>query len=94
MKKIIDPKHYAAVCSALMSSTAKTAIKIIDEKTIVKATFRKKQNNRNRREEMVVTVGEPEYRIAKFIKACKKAGEPLPVKKIQFRNWPVKKVKK
>ena len=93
MKKQIDPKVFAAVCGALAASGAKTAIKIIDEKTIVKATYRLKPGARNSREEMVVTMGAPDYRVARFIKRCKKARVPLPVKKIQFRAWPVKKVK-
>ena len=88
MKKQIDPKYFATVCGALAVSDCKTAIKIIDEKTIVKATYRHKPNNRNSREEMVVTMGAPDYLTAKFIKRCKKAGEPFPVKKIQFRAWP------
>jgi hypothetical protein len=91
MKKVIDPKVFAVVCGALADSDAKTAIKILDEKTIVKATWHNKPSGRNSREEMVVTFGRPDYRTLAFIKKCKKAGEPFPVKKIQFRAWPVKK---
>lgn len=94
MKKQIEPKTFALVCGALVVSEAKSAIKIIDEKTIVKATWRFRPRNNHRREEMVVTMGSPDYRTLEFIKKCKKAGEPLPVKKIQIRPWPVKKVKK
>lgn len=93
MKKQVDPKFFAAVCGALAGSVFKTAIKIVDEKTVVKATWRHKPSGRNSREEMVVTFGSPDYRSVQFIKKCKKAGEPLPVKKIQFRPWPVKKEK-
>ncbi len=32
----------------------------------------------------VVSIGRPNYVQAKFIKACKRAGEPFPVKKIQM----------
>jgi hypothetical protein len=94
MKKTIEPKHFSAVCGALLASDAKSAIKIIDEKTVVKATFHNKPTKRNRREEMIVTCGEPDYRVREFIKKAKKAGEPFPVKKIQFRAWPVKKAVK
>lgn len=93
MKKQIDPKVFAVVCGALAASDAKTAIKIIDEKTVVKATWRFKPSGRNNREEMVVTFGAPDYRTLAFIKECKRDGVPFPVKKIQFRAWPVKKVK-
>jgi len=40
---------------------------------------------------MVVTYGAPNYIEAKFVKVCKKAGEPFPVKKIQFRPFPKKR---
>jgi hypothetical protein len=69
----------------------KTAIKIIDEKTTVKATWHNKPSGRNSREEMVVTFGAPNYLDRIFIKKCKKAGETFPVKKIQFRPYPKKK---
>jgi hypothetical protein len=91
MKKVIDPKVFALVCGALASSDAKSAIKILDEKTVVKATWHNKPRGNNRQEHMVVTFGAPDYEVALFIKKCKKAGEPLPVKKIQFRAFPVKR---
>jgi hypothetical protein len=94
MKKIIDPKYFSTVCNALIGSDAKTATKYIDEKTVVKATWRHKPNGRNSREEMVVTFGVPNYLEVIFIKKCKKSGEPFPVKKIQIRAWPVYRVKK
>jgi len=91
MKKTIDPKVFAAVCGALVASDAKTATKYLDEKTTVKATWHNKPSGRNSREEMVVTFGTPNYADRIFIKECKKAGVPFPVKKIQFRAWPKKK---
>lgn len=94
MKKVIDPKHFSAVCGALIGSDAKTATKYLDEKTTVRACWRHKPNGRNSHEEMVVTFGTPNYLDRVFIKKCKKAGEPFPVKKIQFRAWPKKKAVK
>lgn len=89
MKKEIDPKYISQVCGALARwSSFKTAIKIIDEKTIVKATWRFRPDNRKSREEMIVTMGAPDYRTAAFIKSCKKAGVHFPVTKIQFRPYP------
>jgi hypothetical protein len=92
MKKPIEAKWFSVVCNALIGSGMKTAVKIIDEKTTVKATWRNKTSGRNSREEMVVTFGTPNYLDRIFIKKCKKAGESFPVKKIQFRAYP-KKVK-
>lgn len=40
-----------------------------------------------------VTIGRPNYPERKFIKMCKRAGEPFPVKKIQFKFFPAKKRK-
>ena len=94
MLKPIDPKHFAKVCDALLGyHDAKTATKFLDEKTVVRATWRNKiyRNKNVRRKEMVVTFGEPNYIERAFIKACKKAGDPFPVKKIQFRFYPKKR---
>lgn len=41
--------------------------------------------------DLIVTVGKPNYRQRKFIAACKKAGEPFPIKKPQLRLWPARK---
>ena len=86
----IDPRVFATVCGALIASDAKTAVKYIDDKTIVRATWRFKPNARNRRNEIAITYGAPNYSEREFIKKCKKVGEPLPVNKIQFRAYPQK----
>lgn len=91
MKKVVDPKWFSHVCATLIASDAKSAIKYIDEKTVVKATWHNKPSGRNRSETMVVSFGDPGYREAKFIATCKKAGEPFPVKKIQLRPYPIKR---
>lgn len=92
MLKVIDPKAFSQVCGSLADSDAKTAVKYIDAKTVVRATWRFKPKSRNRREEMVVTFGAPNYLEDKFIKKLKEAGEPFPVKKVQLKAYP-KKVK-
>ena len=94
MLKPVDPKVFAHVCGALTRvQGAKTATKYLDEKTVVRATWRNKVYSRKSvlRKEMVVTFGAPNYLERRFILACKKAGEPFPVKKIQFRFYPTKK---
>lgn len=35
--------------------------------------------------ELAVTVGKPNYTQRNFIKACRKAGEPFPVRKVQLK---------
>lgn len=71
----------------------KTAVKYISEKLVVRLTRRTKYSKRNRRNEFVLTVGQPNYLERKFVKDCKKAGEPFPVKKVQIKFYPVKKKK-
>lgn len=93
MINAILSRVFATVCGALIASDAKTAVKYIDEKTIVRATWRLKRKAQNRRNEIAITYGAPNYAEREFIKKCKKAGEPLPVKKIQFRFYPKKKAK-
>lgn len=90
MKITIDPKIFAIVCDALIGSGMKSAVKIVNDKTIVRATWRNKPDSRSKREEIVITFGAPNYDERDFIKKCKKAGEPMPVKKIQFRAYPKK----
>lgn len=37
--------------------------------------------------EVLITIGRPNFAERKFIKDCKKAGEPFPVKKVQFKFY-------
>jgi hypothetical protein len=93
MKKKIDPFDLMDVCNALQCSNAKTAIGYIDAKTIVRATWRFKPSSRNRREEMIVTIGEPNYLERAFIEKCKKGKIAIMNLDIQLRPYPKKKKK-
>ena len=44
-------------------------------------------------EDIVLSMGTPNYQAREFIKDCKKAGEPFPIKKLCFKFFPKKKVK-
>lgn len=88
MKKTVDSKLFAVVCHALINSDAKSAVKYVDEKTVVRATWHNKPSGRNYRETMVVSFGLPNYLEREFIAKLKKAGESFPVKKVQFRPYP------
>ena len=50
---------------------------------------RHRKNEKNRT--WSLTVGGPNFEARKFIKMCRKAGEPFPVKKVQLKFWPKKK---
>jgi hypothetical protein len=79
---------------ALLESDAMTATKYISDKMVVRASMKlagKKLPAKNARTlEIVVTIGAPNYEAREFIKVCKKAKEPFPVKKIQLK-FPRKK---
>ena len=92
MKTEIDTKWIATVAAILIATKdAKSAIKYLSDKLVVKAAWHNKPKANNRGETMVVTFGKPNYREMAFIKNLKKAGEPFPVKKIQLKFYPIKK---
>ena len=76
---------------ALEDSTVRRATIYLSPKLTAKATRQRRYNKRDTRETFLVTVGVPNYAEQIFIKLCKKAKEPFPVKKVQLRFWPKKK---
>lgn len=74
------------VNEVLGDPTVKRATRIVSPKLTVVATRRFKHNRRNSREELVLTIGRPNYAARQLIKACVKAGEPFPVKKLQYQR--------
>lgn len=73
---------------AMMRTNAKRATKFIDARTIVRVTRRHKSS----KAEFVLKIGSPNYAEREFIKSCRKAGEPIPVKKVQLQFYPKKKI--
>lgn len=70
------------------------ATKVLEPKLVVRLTRRLKYSKRNQRNEYVLTIGKPNHLEREFIKACIKAKEPFPVKKVQIKFNPVKRKKK
>ena len=58
----------------------------LGEQLVVKATRPHKYIKRSRGDTILLTVGKPNYKERKFIKLCKKAGEPVPVRRIQIER--------
>lgn len=82
----------SVLISTLLSSGARQALKVISPTEVLQATrlsYRGRFLPRNG-VHVVLTAGRPNYLARRFIKACKKAGEPFPVKKIQLR-FPAKR---
>lgn len=73
----------------LKNKQVKKATKYFSETEVLKATYQGKKDGRDRTGTILFTFGRPNYQERKFIKLCKKAGEPFPVKSVQlkfFRN--------
>lgn len=74
-----------------MWSDVRGAEKYLAPDLVVKATAQRRKDSRARGRTFIVTIGKPNYRERAFIKKCKAAGEPFPVKKIMLRLWPKKR---
>lgn len=73
----------------------KTVTQYISPLNVVRVTKSNKHNNRKKRSNTyLVTVGKPNYKSALFVKACVKAGEPFPVRRLQLDYYPLKRKKK
>ena len=75
---------------ALLETDARKATVYLDEDTIVRATRQFRRNDRARSQSYILTLGKPAFADRRFIRLCKQAGEPLPVRKVQLKFWPEK----
>lgn len=76
------------VIAAVIDSGAWKGTLYVDGKTVVRATrkwIKRQRKQDSDRFDMVVSFGKPNYREREFLAKCKKAGEPLPVKKVQLQ---------
>lgn len=80
-----------AFSAAMRVKGIKTATKFISPTCTVRLTDGGKHDGRRKRLYFAVAFGAPNYAERQFIKACQKAGEKFPVKKVQFKFRPVKK---
>ena len=79
-------KYFSVLANCIYDGAYK-ATKYISEKETLKATRKRYKGNILKRHavEIMFTLGKPNYEERDFIKKCKKAGEPFPIKKIQMR---------
>lgn len=87
---------YAGVVEALQAliiNKARSASKYVSPGGVVKVTRKHPCDLRARSETFFLTVGKPNFLGRRFVKACVKAGEKFPVKKVQLKFFPVAKRK-
>lgn len=66
----------------LLRTESRQATKFLSPTQVVRTTRIKKNNNIS----IMLTVGKPNFAEREFIKKCKKASEPFPVKKVQLKS--------
>lgn len=82
------------VIEALLKNNAYKAVAYVDEKLKIQASrklFKGKLSDKKGSLEILLTIGKPNYQQREFVKQCKKADEPFPVKKIQLKFPPKKR---
>jgi len=84
-------KALAKATAALLAGNARKTVVYVSPKLVVSICRRFKPKARERRQDFVVKIGAPNYKEAPFVKACVAAGEPFPVRQVQFYPWPVKR---
>lgn len=76
----------ARVIDVILKGGAVQATKYFSDKLIVRARRRLYKGNIARgNTEILVTIGKPNYAEREFIKKCKNAREPFPIKKVQIK---------
>lgn len=86
--KITRKSIAQTVESVLETAEVRQATTFLDENTVVTATRRHRPDRRANHTELVLTMGKPNFRQREFIKSCRKAHEPFPVKKTQLKFYP------
>lgn len=76
------------VVDALHDPSVRKATAYVAPDLVVTATRLCKLDKRSKSHSILLTTGRPNYRGRMFVKACQKAGEPFPVKRIQLKFWP------
>ena len=92
MTKVPAMEYWHRAISELLGSDATRSVTVYANPTMrVTATRLHRVDRRNTRESIILTYGSLNYAGREFVEACKRAGEPFPVKRPQLRFWPKKK---
>ncbi len=84
MKRLNTYKLIDTLVGLVVAGPYRRATAYLSEKETAKATYQGKFRKRSRSRTILVTIGRPNFKERKFIKLCKKVGEPFPVAKIQL----------
>lgn len=84
-------KALTEIFGAIIGQGAKSAIKYLGPKSVIKGTFHGKRDKRARSVNVVLSIGAPNYAERQFIKKAVAAGEPFPIKKVVLKFAPAKK---
>ena len=90
----IPMNAFTKAIEGLLRSGARSATVYLSASARVTATHLHKPDRRNRHTTIAVTYGQLNWAGREFVRACKRAGEPMPVRKVQLRWWPKKRAKK
>lgn len=90
--KICDAAE-AVVSSLIVLGDQRKATKFLGPNLVVKLTRQRKADRRARFQTFLLTIGKPNFAERKFVKDCKKVGEPFPVGKVQLKGFPVPRKK-
>lgn len=84
---LLDRQYLIGKVVTLVASTPeiKKATKYLTPTTVLKVTRKHKFDGRDKNETLFVTIGGPNVREKAFIALAKQAGEPFPIRKIQFK---------
>lgn len=88
-------KFAGVVIDMLLYEDAWSAKKYVSEKLVISATRKRYGKSgwtkRDTRADITVKIGAPNYLERVFIKQCKRAGVPFPVKRVQLKQRPVRR---
>lgn len=79
----LQMRDVAKVIDTLLRTKAHRATKYLAPNFVINAT-RRKYRRGGYTDDVILTFGRPNWRCRQFIRMCRRAGEPFPVKKIQL----------
>jgi hypothetical protein len=78
-------RYIGQVAECILYEDAIKATKYVSPSETIKATRRGRKDGRSKHQEMILTVGPPNYAERAFIKIARKSGEPFPIQRIQLK---------